>query len=96
MAAWIDENGFAYDEIYAGRGKPTANAYIDDRAISCRPQEHGPPAFLAAENLARVLCDTPTKSTEAEWQLTELAQVWQQLTPRQRTEVLDQARGLGR
>ncbi len=45
VAAWLDRHGFAYDEIYTGQGKPFASAYIDDRAVSCRPQEDGEAAF---------------------------------------------------
>jgi hypothetical protein len=38
VKAWLDRHGFAYDEIYAGQGKPIAVAYVDDRAVVCRPQ----------------------------------------------------------
>ena len=31
---WLDEHSLPYDEIYEDRGKPIAEAYIDDRAIS--------------------------------------------------------------
>jgi len=48
VTAWLDRHGFAYDEIYTGNGKPFANAYIDDRAVSCRPQEDGGEAFAQA------------------------------------------------
>lgn len=47
---WLDKHGFAYDEIDIGQGKPIAAAYIDDRAVSCRPQEDGGVAFLDALN----------------------------------------------
>lgn len=36
---WLDAHGFAYDEIYVGQGKPLASAYVDDRAVVCRPKE---------------------------------------------------------
>jgi len=36
---WLDAHGFAYDEIYVGQGKPLAAAYVDDRAVVCRPRE---------------------------------------------------------
>jgi hypothetical protein len=36
---WLDANGFFYDEVYTGAGKPFAKLYIDDRAARCRPQE---------------------------------------------------------
>ena len=37
VAAYMDQKGLEYDEIYIGQGKPVATAYIDDRAISCNP-----------------------------------------------------------
>ena len=36
---WLDRNGFVYADIWTGRGKPIASAYIDDRAVHCAPQE---------------------------------------------------------
>lgn len=36
---YLDLHGFAYDEIFQGEGKPLAFAIIDDRAITCRPQD---------------------------------------------------------
>jgi hypothetical protein len=36
---WLDSKGYFYDDVYTGQGKPIAAAYIDDRAVSCRPQE---------------------------------------------------------
>ncbi len=51
---WLDAHGFAYDEIYTGQGKPLAAAYVDDRAVECRPQrnacEYGY-AFLRVKDL---------------------------------------------
>ncbi len=38
VKAWLDRHGFAYDEVYVGQGKPFAAAYVDDRAVVCRPQ----------------------------------------------------------
>jgi len=37
---WLDEHGFHYDEVFCGEGKPPAVAYIDDRAVVCRPEEN--------------------------------------------------------
>jgi hypothetical protein len=37
VKAWLDKHGFAYTEIYTGAGKPMAAAYVDDRAVRCRP-----------------------------------------------------------
>lgn len=38
---WLDRHGFSYDEVYIGQGKPFAAAYIDDRAVECRPSIDG-------------------------------------------------------
>jgi hypothetical protein len=57
VGSWLDRHGFAYDEIYTGRGKPFASAYIDDRGVACRPQDDGRKAFeiatMQVEKLAR-------------------------------------------
>ncbi|MEM7014875.1 MAG: hypothetical protein AAF585_25725, partial [Verrucomicrobiota bacterium] len=57
VEAWLDEHGFAWSEVYSGQGKPRASAYIDDRAVSCRPQADGPVAFQTAAKLAAMLAD---------------------------------------
>jgi len=48
---WLHRYGFHYDEIYIGQGKPIASAYIDDRALTCRPQDNAPgnPTFAFSE-----------------------------------------------
>ena len=37
------------------RGKPFAIAYIDDRGLSCHPQDHGEDAFEKAIENAKLL-----------------------------------------
>jgi len=54
---WLDQHGFAYDEVYTGIGKPPANAYVDDRGVSCRPQQDGVGAFEQSMLLIQNLCD---------------------------------------
>jgi len=39
VVAWLNRHGFHYDEVYIGQGKPIVAALIDDRAVSCRPQD---------------------------------------------------------
>lgn len=56
IEAWLDLHGFHYDEVYAGQGKPLASAYIDDRAVSCEPQEVDG-AYVMAEARAKLLCE---------------------------------------
>ncbi len=36
---WLNENSLPFDEVYTGFGKPLAVAFVDDRAVTCRPQE---------------------------------------------------------
>lgn len=48
IEAWLKEHKFPYDQIHHGAGKPVAHAYVDDRAVACRPAEAGPAAFTTA------------------------------------------------
>ena len=34
IALWLQNNNLPYNEIYMGQGKPMAEAFVDDRAIS--------------------------------------------------------------
>jgi hypothetical protein len=54
---WLDQHGFAYREIATGVGKPLASAYVDDRAVGCRPLDDGLKAFERALDDVRRLCD---------------------------------------
>jgi hypothetical protein len=45
---WLNEHGFPYDHLHHGAGKPVAHAYVDDRAVPCRPLESGTAAFASA------------------------------------------------
>lgn len=44
---WLEKNGFVYDHIWSEYGKPIAFAYVDDRAVMCRPQDYA--AYEAVE-----------------------------------------------
>jgi hypothetical protein len=35
---WLEKYKFPYADVYIGQGKPRAAAFIDDRAVLCRPQ----------------------------------------------------------
>ena len=91
IRSWLDEHGFAYEEVFAGEGKPLARAYIDDRAVRCRPQDDGPAGFLVAEEKVRELIGIEGGGNGA-GELSELADVWQELTPAERTEILAKAK----
>lgn len=62
---WLNRHGFAYADIWTGPGKPIAAAFVDDRAVPCRPQSprshpKGVSEYRVAEAYARLLCeDTP-------------------------------------
>lgn len=44
---WLDKHGFIWHDIYVGQGKPDGTAFIDDRGVSCRPQDN-PNAYVEA------------------------------------------------
>jgi len=48
IEAWLDEHGLPFDQLHTGAGKPVASAYVDDRAVPCRPLEDGVEAFNTA------------------------------------------------
>ena len=62
---WLDKHGFVYHEIWIGQGKPIASAYIDDRAICCRPQEDAR-AFQSAVVKAQRLCEDAKKKDKVD------------------------------
>jgi len=35
---WLEANEFPFADVYIGQGKPRVAAFVDDRAIPCRPQ----------------------------------------------------------
>jgi hypothetical protein len=45
---WMKQHRLPFDEIYIGSGKPLASAFVDDRGVSCRPEDDGVVAFDAA------------------------------------------------
>lgn len=51
VEAWLDEHDIPYDYVWMEAGKPHARAFVDDKAVSCRPMENSS-AYTAA--LARV------------------------------------------
>ena len=55
MEAWLERHRMPYDEIYCGQGKPHAIAYVDDRGVTCRPQEDSE-AFNKALSWVDYLC----------------------------------------
>ncbi|MEP6945615.1 MAG: hypothetical protein ABJA02_06830 [Acidobacteriota bacterium] len=44
---WLEAHDIPYADVYIGPGKPFAHAYVDDRAVVCRPQAD-PDAFAGA------------------------------------------------
>ncbi|MFK7853672.1 MAG: hypothetical protein AB8B79_06140 [Granulosicoccus sp.] len=58
LTRWLERHGFAWDSISTGVSKPIASAYVDDRAVPCRPLEHGLAAFDQALSVVRDLTDS--------------------------------------
>ena len=60
IGVWLNYHHFPLVRVavWRGRGKPLAAAYVDDRAVVCRPQTKESPetAFFAACDLCRALC----------------------------------------
>ena len=45
---WLLEHEVPADGVYVGTGKPDGAAFVDDKGVTCRPQEDGPAAYGAA------------------------------------------------
>jgi len=54
---WLRRHQIEFDSVWAGAGKPPAHAYIDDKAVTCRPEYDGPKAFKSALPLIGKLCE---------------------------------------
>ena len=80
---WLEEHHLAFDDIYTGVGKPTADAYIDDRAVACRPQTGGrgdyETALLEARRLAEQIETELQAESGALWE--QLRANWTNLDP---------------
>ncbi len=63
VKAWLDESGMPYDEVYVGEGKPASSAFVDDRGVSCRPEENRD-AYMAALRDAMDLCNVDTDTDQ--------------------------------
>ncbi len=51
---WLERHGFPFADVYIGQGKPRAAAFIDDRAITCKPQDD-PESYANAEAALKAL-----------------------------------------
>jgi len=64
---WLEQYGFYYDEIFSGTGKCVASAYIDDRAVCCKPQHpqiKPKAAFRMALYSTQLLCEAEIPWTQ--------------------------------
>ncbi len=55
---WLEKHKFPYSDVYIGQGKPRAAAFIDDRAVTCSPQNDAD-AFSKALKLTKTLVAKP-------------------------------------
>jgi len=58
---WFQRHNIPYHEIYVGQGKPLASAYVDDRAVVCRPQEGKMDKQLGSVGTMHIYADTLNK-----------------------------------
>ena len=58
---WLEKHKFPYKDVYVGRGKPRVAAFIDDRAVTCRPQTSNT-AFDDALDAVRLLLGRKPKA----------------------------------
>lgn len=43
VKGWLEKHDIPHDRVFTGRGKPIAVAYVDDRAVLCKPHESPTP-----------------------------------------------------
>jgi hypothetical protein len=55
VRVWLNQNDMPYDEVWDQEGKPLAVAYVDDRAVECRPQGRDSYGFIEALDKIRFL-----------------------------------------
>jgi hypothetical protein len=56
---WLEKHKFPFTDVYIGRGKPRASAFIDDRAVACSPQKDAEAFENALESTRRLLNRKP-------------------------------------
>jgi hypothetical protein len=54
VAGWLMGHDLPFDEVWTEGGKPKAVAYVDDRGVSCRPQDYKDPRQAFSEALIQV------------------------------------------
>ena len=62
VVEWLEKHGIPFADVYMGQGKPRASAFIDDRAVSCSPQEDSS-AFATSLERTRNLLRRRVKKT---------------------------------
>ncbi len=54
---WLEKHNIEYHTVHSAGTKPIASAYVDDRAVVCRPLDEGLSAFDSALDNVKQLCD---------------------------------------
>ena len=57
IEAWLTKHQIEFTSVHDGLGKPPAQAYIDDKGVSCRPEYDGQRAFRDALPHVLKLCE---------------------------------------
>jgi hypothetical protein len=58
---WLEKHKFPYTDVYIGKGKPLASAFIDDRAVHCSPQTDKNAFAAALDSVEMLLKPRPRK-----------------------------------
>jgi len=73
---WLDENGFEQVRLATDRGKPIAVAYVDDRAVVCKPDFDDFPRVTYACSIIRVMCLLAEHKSETPQAIAEAGDKW--------------------
>ena len=56
---WLEKHKIPYTDVYVGKGKPRASAFVDDRAVACSPQTNKKAFSEAITNVRKILRRKP-------------------------------------
>ncbi len=85
VVAWLKRNGMEVDRLDAS--KPLASAFVDDRAVVCRPQAIGPAAFERALARIDVLLGREPAAESHDPSLVHVLDAWAMLSPEERQRI---------
>jgi len=72
IETWLIRNRIPFGEVHCGKGKPHAVAYVDDRAVECRPQAGGVESYNRAIERIDLLAEKWSSELEHLLTITDL------------------------